>query len=377
MDYELLYSGFSSPVTLTSVPNEPDHLYVGDQIGVIYRIAISTGKIDIFLDLRRVLVDLERKYDERGLLDFVFHPKYPLDPRLFIFYSSNLPDSESNNGKYVNYLSEFQISDQFGDQFEFEETPFLIIQKDVPNHNSGRMIFGPDLLLYVSIGDGGKQMDPDNNAQRLDNIYGKILRLDVSVPGTYKIPLGNSLIYAFGFRNPWGMSFNSQSQLFVADVGYNDVEELNIIDINKNGEGEEGEGKGGGNYGWNIKEGTMKTKFGLENVTQTPLIDPVFEYTHDWIRTMKPSHPDMIAIIGGYPLPDGSYVFGDLSGLIMRIKKQEGNGEQAEWQMIDHVKFTKFIKGFGKDSKGQVYILASDGISPYSNGVVYLLNFHS
>lgn len=366
MKLQLSYEGFLSPITLIQNSNQDNLLYIGTQTGTIYKIDVKTGESKVFMDVQDLLVKLNKEYDERGLLDFAFHPDYPVDNRLFIFYSAPF------NQNYANYLSEFTISESFDeeDNVDIQEQVLLIVEKKENCHNGGRLLFGPDGYLYLALGDGCAQEDPNNHGQRPDVVFGKVLRFDISTPGVSKVPKDNPfidmegyspLIYALGFRNPWGMSFDPEGRLFLADVGYNDIEEIDIVTK-------------GGNYGWSLKEGSMKTSFGQENVTGIPLIDPIYEYNHNWIKSLGSYGPEgdkqkkAIAIIGGYPLSDGSYIFGDLSGLIMRIRP---NGNR--WELIDSVSIDKFIKGFGKDNSGNVYILTSDTISPYSNGQIYLI----
>jgi len=234
----------------------------------------------------------------------------------------------------------------------------LRIHKATGFHNGGRLAFGSDGYLYLTIGDMGIQEDPNNYAQRLDVLYGKILRLDVSEPGKYKIPKDNpfkSLVYAFGLRNPWSISFDSSGKMFSADVGYKTVEEINII-------------QKGGNYGWKLKEGTMETPFGSpsDNITNTKLIDPIFEYSHDQIRQSGVKNTKSIAIVGGYPLND-SYIFGDLAGILFRIQRNS----EGKWEIVDSLIIDEYIKAFGKDLDGNIYVLTSTEIGPYGIGKVY------
>lgn len=368
MELKLTYDGFSSPLTIRQIPGDNNSLYISDQTGIIYKVNIKTEESKVFIDMQELIVKLNQEYDEPGLLDFVFHPNYPADNRLFIFYSTPF------NKTYANYLSEFTIwesTDSDDDEVEIQEQPLLIIEKETNMHNGGRMEFGPDGYLYLALGDGGNQEDPNNHGQRPDVVFGKVLRLDVSTPGMYKTPKDNpfvgkndhnSLIYALGFRNPWGISFDSKGRLFLADVGYNDIEEIDIV--NK-----------GGNYGWSLKEGSKKTPFGQENITGVDLTDPIYEYSHDWIKSLGAYGPagsdekKPIAIIGGYPLADGSYIFGELSGLVLRIKSDS----TGKWELVDKKSIDKFIKGFGKDNSGNVYMLTSDSMSPYSDGQIYLI----
>src|SRR5205085_3196245 len=151
------------------------------QVGIIYQDADSSD-LEIFMDIQFKVGNLNKDYDEKGLLDFAFAPNYPKDNRLFIFYSTQVSESS-----YINYLSEITVNETPIDESNIKEVILLRIHKATGFHNGGRLAFGPDGYLYLTIGDMGIQEDPNNYAQRLDVLYGKILRLDVSEPGKYKI----------------------------------------------------------------------------------------------------------------------------------------------------------------------------------------------
>jgi hypothetical protein len=195
------------------------------------------------------------------------------------------------------------------------------------------------------------QKDPHDRGQRLDTWYGKLLRIDVHKKQgkrNYSIPPSNPFvnrsdarpeIFAYGFRNPWGMSFDVKGRLFLADVGYNDREELNIVHK-------------GGNYGWNIKEGTMISPWAKRPIPRN-LIDPIYEYK-------KPA--EMGAIIGGYPLLSDRnsvlYLGGDISGILFLL---EEHPVTRRWRRISTRRLSKgiFIKSFGRGGDGSIYVLTS------------------
>lgn len=337
------YGGFASPLNLLSVG---DDIYVGDQIGVIYRID-TNNQNSIFLDLRSRMVPLNTEYDERGLLGLAFS-----DNRVFVFYSAN----DNRGAPFHNYVSEFMYFNGKADLSS--EKVLLSIPKMVNYHNGGRLTFGPDGYLYIAVGDGGPQMDPYNHAQDLSQLYGKILRIDVSTPGRYKIPPTNPFvnvpnsrpeIYAYGFRNPWSLTFDNQRRLWVGDVGFEQVEEIDIV-------------VKGGNYGWKIKEGTMWSSWDTPQERQrTDLIDPVFDYTHDWINQYS-LHPGPSAVIGGYYIPNKGYIFGDYNGVLMVINPING-----KWTLTDLTSINPYIKSFGMDGSGNVYVMTSNQAGPTGN----------
>ncbi len=248
------------------------------------------------------------------------------------------------------------------------------------------MKFGPDGYLYVALGDGGAANDvanghlPDGNAQSLTNILGKLLRIDITGTNTsngqYAIPFDNPFdgtnglreIYAYGFRNPFSFSFDrSEGQLYVADVGQNRVEEIDIV-------------VSGGNYGWNIKEGSFWFDSALGAVVTAPtrtvppgLMDPIAEYDHD----------DGLAVVGGYvyrgtalPALQGHYVFGDWgtfttpSGRLFYL--DAGNVIQEFILGLTDRPLGYWIKGFGEGPDGEVYVFCSRVIGPAGNtGVMF------
>ncbi len=232
--YESL--SFDRPLYITFKQNV---LYIVEQTGQIFRV-VNQQK-EVFLNLT------DRVYsagNEQGLLGFAFDPNYA-----------------NNNAVYVNYTTRSEtVISRFIDN---DETILLTYTQPQSNHNGGHLDFGPDGYLYIASGDGGGSGDPANNAQKTDNLLGKILRIDVSeelmeIPDDN--PFGNE-IFAYGLRNPWRFSFDSMGRLFVADVGQNAVEEINIVEMGKN-------------YGWNIMEGSRP--FAGEN--RADLVGPIFEY---------------------------------------------------------------------------------------------------
>jgi len=265
-----------------------------------------------------------------------------------------------------------------------------ILREDQPdsNHNGGTIAFGPDGDLYLAIGDGGSANDTGSghiastgNAQALNVIMGKMLRIDPngtnSANGKYGIPADNPFvsvpgalpeIYAYGLRNPYRFSFDG-GKLIEGDVGQNNVEEVNLI-------------TSGGNYGWAIKEGTFLFNrtganagtVGANSPGVPPgLIDPILEYDHN----------AGTAVIGGFvyhgsliPQLDGKYVFGDLSN---GSTFAPGNGRlfYADLTTDQIFEFNMdnplglWLKGFGEDSNGEIYVLASGNLGPAgTTGVV-------
>jgi len=238
---------------------------------------------------------------------------------------------------------------------EFEIIP--PINQPFSNHNGGQISFGPDGYLYIALGDGGGTGDPFGNAQNRANLLGNILRIDVDSGSPYSIPLDNPFynnmdgfreeIYAFGFRNPWRFSFdNNTGNLWVADVGQESWEEINIVESGKN-------------YGWNAKEGYTDFNPGV-NVTSTE--PPIYVYANAGLD---------ISITGGYIYRgleltglSGKYIYADFgSGKIWALSYNSSNVIGNEL-LID----TNFnIPSFGIDNDKNLYICSFDGN-------IYILN---
>ena len=265
---------------------------------------------------------------EAGLLGLAFHPDFPADPRAFVNYIRN------SGGQLQSITSEFRSIDGGLTLDATSERILLVVNKmpNADNHNGGNLAFGPDGFLYIGLGDGGGAGDSLNNAQNRMRLLGKMLRIDIdSIPAgqPYGIPpdnphVGNARcnangtgaqecpeIYAVGLRNPWRWSFDRQSgQLWLADVGQNAWEEIDIITRN-------------GNYGWRIREGAHC--FNPSSGCQTAgLIDPVAEYSHSVGQS----------ITGGYVYRGaqttelfGRYMFADfVSGLVGSLAPAPGGG---------------------------------------------------
>ncbi|MFB6283117.1 MAG: sorbosone dehydrogenase family protein [Halobacteria archaeon] len=363
VSFEGYSSGYRAPLAMASGGGE---VFVADQVGVLYRVT-DDGKEQVF-DLRDRIGD---NRGEKGLLGVALHPEFGDNGKLYLRYSAPLKDYMPTSYSHTFALSKFVYAN--GEVDGETETRLLEIPEPQGNHNSGSLTFGPEGYLYVGVGDGGAAGDrgkghvsdwyggnPGGNGQDITkNLLGSILRIDVdgsTGSKNYSVPDDNPLvdeagrdeIYAWGIRNPWGMSFNEvdgEEKLFVADVGQNRYEEIDIVE-------------NGGNYGWNVREGSHcygNTPCPSNTPDGEPLIDPIVEYSHDI----------GISVIGGYVYRgsgalEGSYVFGDLNGKMFAASKEDG-----EWNMSELEKGEggpSRILGFGR-SGDDVYVLGifSDG----------------
>jgi glucose/arabinose dehydrogenase len=238
------------------------------------------------------------------------------------------------------------------------ETIVLTAQQPFPNHNGGQILFGPDGYLYLGLGDGGGGGDTQGNGQRITDLLGDILRLDLS-SGTSAVPPADNpfvgrtdaepAVWSYGLRNPWRFSFDrATGDLYIADVGQNAWEEVDVATAAA------GIGKGV-NYGWNRMEGTHC--FGASSCDTTGLALPVLEYDHG----------QGCSITGGYvyrgaaiPALQGHYFYADYcSGWVRSFRVQDGQAvDQAQWPTLAP---GGPVLSFGEDQAGELYVLSANG----------------
>jgi glucose/arabinose dehydrogenase len=337
---------FEKPLYLCHDGVDESALYVTEQDGRVWRFINSAGTTTrlAFLDITERIPD--RRHTEEGLLALAFHPDYKNDPRIFVGYSQHENDQKPR--RFV--ISSFKAGNA-GVDLASEVILFEITKKN-DNHNGCTLAFGPDGYLYISLGDGGGAGDPEENAQNLATLQGSILRVDIN-DETYAIPPDNPFvgkegarpeIWAYGLRNPWRMSFDSEGVLWVGDVGQADLEEVNII-------------VKGGNYGWDIREGSKPYE---DEASAAVLIEPVAEYSHELGR----------AITGGYVYRGsvealgGLYIYGDyVSGRIWGMHVG-GDLQPLANELLGHFPDVG-IASFGEDAAGELYVC------DYKSGMIY------
>jgi glucose/arabinose dehydrogenase len=378
--------GFTSPIDLAF--SDDSEIYVADQPGIVYRAVADDSPV--FLDLREQVVEIGG-YSERGLLGLTLHPNFSSNRRFYVRYSAPRRSDTPSNFSHTFVLSEFRASDDGLRGRPDSERTILELPQPQANHNAGAIAFGPDGYLYVGTGDGGAANDTgtghvddwyDRNAggngqDITANLLGSILRIDVEGGGSnraYGIPEDNPLVgragldeqYAWGFRNPWRFSFTDE-ELFVADVGQNRFEEVNLVES-------------GGNYGWNVREGAHC--FGPDQCPTTTnegqrLIDPIIEYPHSG------EGPSGIAVIGGYlytgeaiPGLQGQYVFGDwqANGRLFVATRRDRGRWATRVMEVANSQALQFLLAFGRGSDGELYACTSGQgrVSGQSGGVYRL-----
>lgn len=331
---------FIQPLHLTYDYIGSPYIYVVEKQGLIKRINTINNSMEIFMDLTNVV---DASENETGLLGMAFHPKFPEDPRFFLYYT------EDKMAKIVSH--KVRTTDIEKGYVVAPEKTVEILEFSQPyvNHNGGHIAFGADGYLYIASGDGGSKGDPDNNAQNLTNLLGKILRININYQAgnkKYSIPDDNPFvrdfdkmkeIYAYGLRNPWKFSFDIYREILIAgDVGQDAIEEIDIIE-------------NGGNYGWSALEGTRDYNKGI-SLDRDP-VNPIYEY----------SHQEGESITGGYTyygdaLPSlyGVYIYGDfISGNIWGLWIDQDNQVRNELLLSTTLK----IASFGIDAHQELYVL--------------------
>ncbi|MGH2675999.1 MAG: PQQ-dependent sugar dehydrogenase [Actinomycetota bacterium] len=432
MRLETTATGLTAPLKGVVAPGQPSRIYVVDQPGVVWAIDLGTGAKSVFLDVTSRIVTLgvfgSGTFDERGLLGLAFHPDYATNGRVYTYtsepeagpptFATTLPPGTPPD--HQNVVAEWRVPDPADPASVVDPASRReLIRVDWPqfNHDGGDLAFGPDGMLYVSMGDGGGADDqgvghvgPIGNAQVLTNPLGKIHRIDVdgsdSANGQYGIPADNPFvgtpgavkeIFAFGFRNPYRFSFDrATGNLFVGDAGQNDLEEVDLV-------------VRGGNHGWATKEGTLfffnngeaegfasRTDNGL---VPPGVIDPIAQYD---------THHEGHAVVGGFvyrgsesPQLRGRYVFGDFARLFRFPSGPNDTGRLFVLQQKNPTtglrKINEFhlpgqgglgrqnlegteegiglaLLGFGQDAAGELYVLGNINGTPFgTDGVVLRL----
>lgn len=331
-----IITGLDSPVAITHAGDGSGRLFITLQGG---RILIYNGQqllADPFLDISALVTS----GGERGLLSVAFHPDYAANGLFYVDYTDL-------NGDTV--IARYRVSLNPDAADPASAIILLTIPQPFSNHNGGQLQFGPDGNLYIGMGDGGSGGDPLNNAQDLNSLLGKILRIDVgSLP--YSIPVDNPFrtnlnarpeIWAYGLRNPWRFSFDRQTgDLFIADVGQSNLEEVNF---------QPASGVGGENYGWRLMEGSSCFN-PASNCNDGSLVLPIVEYDHSL----------GCSITGGYryrglenPGMFGMYFYGDFcSGRIWGARPDA----QGNWTTTELLDMDLQITAFGEDEDGELLV---------------------
>jgi glucose/arabinose dehydrogenase len=342
LDRDEIGRGFGRMTSIKSPPGDP-RIFVSEKEGVV---SIVDGDDNV---LEEYFLDLGEDIDssaERGLLGIAFHPGYAQNRRFFVFYTAI--------GGAIT-IAEGRARAGDPDRAEAGLVTLFSAPHSTGSHNGGWLDFGPDGYLYATIGDN---LQGAATAQDPHSVLGKVIRLDVSTPGSCEAPGDNPFaggggrpeVWAYGLRNPWRASFDPQTgDLYIADVGFSAYEEVNVQPASS---------PGGENYGWNIMEGAHCFNPGCDS---TGLTQPVFDYDHEGGEA---------AIIGGHvyrgdALPEcaGTYFFADyVTGDVQSFRYAGGGGVVELVRLWDALSEPgASISTFGVDRHGEL-LIGDDGV---------------
>jgi len=337
------------PVAITNAGDGSGRLFFTLQLGQIVIYDGSQVLPTPFLDITELVMCC----GEQGLLSVAFHPQYAANGLFYVNYT------DITGGDTI--VAQYSVS---GDPNVADPgSAVILFEIDQPyhNHNGGGLQFGPDDYLYIGMGDGGSGGDPENRAQNLQELLGKMLRIDVNPIGgdapdcgggaNYSIPPDNPFvdgaggncdeIWAYGMRNPWRFTFDRmRGDLFIADVGQNFWEEVDY---------QLAASSGGENYGWRLMEGPACFNPPVDCNDGT-LTLPIIAYPHEG---------GGCAVIGGYryrgtliPEAFGRYFFADhCTGQIWTATPRQGGGR---WRVREFKDTDLFINAFGEDEAGEL-----------------------
>jgi glucose/arabinose dehydrogenase len=335
---------FDQPLYLTQPPGERRDLFVVEKTGRIIIVRDGQPLATPFLDLSEQV----STGFEQGLLSVAFAPDYQRSGLLYVDYTDRAGDT------HVVEYRRSRADPLVADPDRAREV--LRVEQPFSNHNGGLVLFGPDDLLYVGLGDGGGGGDPDRNGQDLGVLLGKILRIDPQPADAraYSIPASNPFvdregarpeIYSYGLRNPWRFSFDRLTDaLSIGDVGQVEFEEIDLVP--------RGAGSGA-NFGWSAYEGFARLN---EDQSADDAVPPVLVYSHD----------AGCSVTGGYVVRDrslpslyGRYLYGDYcAGELRSFPSQPGRRASDDRALGVGV---SSLSSFGEDNEGHVYATSLDG----------------
>lgn len=347
---------FEKPVLMVRCPGS-DRMFVGEQSGALYSLRNQPdAKPELCIDLRSDLTTLALHPDARRVESFyglVFHPDFESNRQCFLCYTLSGNTRGERNLKDGSRVSRFTMLKTDPPKLDpaSEEIVLTFLQG---GHNGGDLHFGPDGMLYISTGDAANPNPPDpfETGQDVSDLLSSILRIDVNRkdPGkNYAVPPDNPFVtlsgarpevWAYGFRNPWRMSFDRQTgELFVGDVGWELWELVHRVEK-------------GGNYGWAAMEGPQPIK--PEKIGPTP-IQPAL---------IALSHTEAASVTGGYvyrgrkfPELVGAYIFGDWETRRLWAARFEGDRTS---ERIEITRPSVRVVAFGEDPQGEIYFLDHD-----------------
>jgi glucose/arabinose dehydrogenase len=423
IELEPVADGLTAPNWAAAAPGLADHLFVVDQIGLVWAVNLTDNSKQVFLDVTNALVPLgfagEGTFDERGLLGLAFHPDFAANGLFYTHTSepategtATFPVPGDGAANHHSVIAEWLANapeDPSRGVNLLSRRELMRIGQPQFNHNGGALNFGPDRHLYIALGDGGGGNDMGQghtdfvgNAQDTSNVLGTILRIDPdrfdAENGQYGIPPDNPFvgedgvpdeIYAYGFHNPVRFSIDANGDLYVGDVGESGIEEIDLI----------ARDDAGGNYGWNTKEGSACFEvddFGAsfayaadgesglcpDLLDDGALIDPIAEYD---------SQIEGHSIVGGFVYRgdaidglEGRYVFADASSAyafafndpahsafnrpVVKVDAAPGRlfylSDANTILEFQGDGLTATVLGLGQDAAGALYVLGNTTATP-------------
>lgn len=353
-------TGLSRPLFVTHAPGDYDRIFIVEQwTGRVRLYHLDSATLDPvpFLDIDSLVIG---SGNERGFLGLAFHPDYQNNRYFYVSYNDN-------SGTSV--IARFTASSDPDSAIASSRLNILTQTQPYSNHNGGCIAFGPDGYLYIGFGDGGSGEDPQNYAQNINSLLGKMLRLDVDTmtpPNNYSIPADNPFvgvpgyreeIWAVGVRNPWRWSFDRLTgDLYIADVGQYDWEEVNV---------EPAGDAGGRNYGWRCLEGFSCTTWGQPacNCNDPGFTPPVTSYSHNFGCSISGGY-----VYRGCAIPElyGAYFYADYCSdqiWSFRWDGASGTSDSLEWTTAfdPPIGTPGSISSFGEDAFGELYICDLSG----------------
>jgi glucose/arabinose dehydrogenase len=351
------------PVYLTQPPGQNSQLYVVQKRGAVRIIANDHLLARPFLDIHR-LVKHNGPGGDPGMAAIAFPPDYGRTGHFYVSYNDRRDNLQVD--EFSRSADDPQVADPSS------RRPVLSIPEPTQAHHGGLIVFGPDGYLYLGAGDGGPAGDPAENAQNLDLLLGKLLRIDPTPSGgaPYTIPPDNPFvgrpgrdeIWAYGLRNPRRFSFDRRTKtIAIGDVGNDRYEEIDYLPIAKSR---------GANFGWPAFEGGAAFRGGIP---RRATVLPALVYPH---------HP-ACAVTGGYVVRDprlarirgreivGDYMFADFcTGKLYGFRPRPGRraGKQRSFRFN-----IRYLSSLGEDNAGHIYVLTERGIKQGSKGSVYRL----
>jgi glucose/arabinose dehydrogenase len=351
-------SGIGSPTDIQNASDGSGRLFFVQQTGQIMVWKNNVVLPTPFLNVSNLIM----AGGERGLLGLAFHPDYRHNGLFYVNYTRSI-DGATVVARYSRSATDPDVANPLS------ATILLTIAQPFANHNGGALRFGPDGYLYIATGDGGSGNDPQNNAQNLTSLLGKMLRIDVNTRAgqlPYGIPPDNPFvgssqpgvrteIWAYGLRNPWRFSFDRVAgDLFIGDVGQSAREEIDFVRAGT---------RGGMNFGWRVMEGTRCTNLpGDPPCNPSHFTPPIVDYDHGQGCSVTGGYLYRGSVVSELKLTgppaagqlfNGVYVYGDFcSGTIWGISATASGGVSNSVLHSPGLRITTF----GEDENGEIYV---------------------